>query len=330
MSPRLRRAIGLVAVPGIAFTTLAALPTAPAHAAEVDPAPLDAGAPGWRTSSPTGLVHNDQFDSTTTGFDRVDAGLAAGGSDGTVQTSSTRSVTNVAATSLRPLRPSPRRRATAPRARRVARQGGWCSRRPRATTPRAFGGRRPRRPSSRPGRRHRPGRRPDPGRAPASVRDGLRQQSSARRSPCSAPRRRRQQPRRRGGHRVPARPAVRARASSVQDFAAIDAADQSCDADPAAQSSTDVTALAVLALLPQADDTDRRRPRSTQRPTGCSTSRQPTGRSAPARTSRRPTPTAPVWPAGRSARPATSRRRSERPHGCAAARPTRRHRAGQR
>ena len=41
-----------------------------------------------------------------------------------------------------------------------------------------------------------------------------------------------------------------------QDFAAIDAANQSCDADPAAQSSTDVTALAVLALLPQADDTD--------------------------------------------------------------------------
>ena len=32
--------------------------------------------------------------------------------------------------------------------------------------------------------------------------------------------------------------------------------DQSCDADPAAESSTDVTALAVLALLSQADDTD--------------------------------------------------------------------------
>jgi hypothetical protein len=41
-----------------------------------------------------------------------------------------------------------------------------------------------------------------------------------------------------------------------QDFAAIDAADQDCDADPNAAPSTDVTALAVLALLPQTDDTD--------------------------------------------------------------------------
>ena len=42
----------------------------------------------------------------------------------------------------------------------------------------------------------------------------------------------------------------------LQDFAAIDAADQDCDADPNAAPSTDVTALAVLALLPQDDDTD--------------------------------------------------------------------------
>ncbi len=43
MSPRLRRGIGLIAVPALAFTTLAALPSAPAIAADADPAPLDAG-----------------------------------------------------------------------------------------------------------------------------------------------------------------------------------------------------------------------------------------------------------------------------------------------
>ncbi len=42
-SPRLRRALGLTAVPALALSTLAALPSAPANAAESDPAPLAAG-----------------------------------------------------------------------------------------------------------------------------------------------------------------------------------------------------------------------------------------------------------------------------------------------
>ena len=87
MSPRLRRAIGLVAVPGIALTTLAALPTAPALAADVDPAPLEAGS-AWLVDQVTdGLVHNDQFDFDDYGLS-IDVALgldAAGGQDATVQ-----------------------------------------------------------------------------------------------------------------------------------------------------------------------------------------------------------------------------------------------------
>lgn len=41
-----------------------------------------------------------------------------------------------------------------------------------------------------------------------------------------------------------------------QDFTAFDAADQDCDADPAAEASVDATALAVLALLPQDDESE--------------------------------------------------------------------------
>lgn len=72
----LRRAVALAAVPALSVTTLAALPAAPAVAAEPDPAPAAAGATWLAGELEDGLMHNPNFG----GFDdyglTIDAGLA--------------------------------------------------------------------------------------------------------------------------------------------------------------------------------------------------------------------------------------------------------------
>ena len=94
---------------------------------------------------------------------------------------------------------------------------------------------------------------------------------------------------------------------------------------------TDATALALLALPRQADDTDvappRRRPRvAAQHPAA------PTAPSAAAPRPRPPTPTAPAWPAGRWARTASTapRRAAGWVLGIQVTDPAARHRAGRR
>lgn len=80
MNTLLRRGIGLLAVPALAATAVAAVP-APAQAATVDPAPVQQGS-AWLAAQLTGgLVHNNQY-----GFDdlglSVDVALAADAVDG--------------------------------------------------------------------------------------------------------------------------------------------------------------------------------------------------------------------------------------------------------
>ena len=181
-------------------------------------------------------------------------------------------------------------------------------------------------PSSGPGRRHRPGHRPDPGHVqPRRAFEATSPTASGRRSPSAASTR--------AGSPVAESATEFLLAQQCeegffrQDFAAIDAADQSCDADPASaavhgRDRARRTRAAAAGRRHRRPGCHRRRDRLAGRRAGG-------GRlaSAPARTSRPPTPTAPAWPAGRSVRPATSRRRSERLHGCAAARSTSRSRA---
>ncbi len=86
VSSRLRRATGLVAVPGLVLAALSALPATPASAAEPDPAPVAAGAAWLEAELTDGVLHNDQFDSNDYGL-TLDAGLAlleVGGHDATV------------------------------------------------------------------------------------------------------------------------------------------------------------------------------------------------------------------------------------------------------
>lgn len=82
-----RRAVGLLATPALALATLVALPATPSYAAEPDPAPVAAGAAWLESQLTDGLVHNNQY-----GFDDlglsvdVALGLAAvGGHDAAVQ-----------------------------------------------------------------------------------------------------------------------------------------------------------------------------------------------------------------------------------------------------
>ena len=332
MSPRLRRALGLIAVPALALTSLAALHVGPGARRRARPGPGRgrrrlAGRPGHRGPGPQQPVRLRRLRA----LDRRGAGLDAAGGHGRHRrrTSPTRSPRNLdfyvgydyfpAPTRARPGTCSP---ARSPRR--------WCFAQAAGRDGTAYGG-------------HNlvaeledqvvdtgAGHRPDPGhlQPDRAVRGRLLQHVRPDRS-RSAGLDAAGSPDGRGGHRVPARPAVR-RGLLPAGLRGDRRRRPGLRRRPGSRSpSTDVTALAVLALLPQADDTDVAGRRSTQRPTGCSTSRQPTGRSAPARTSRRPTPTAPVWPAGRSARPARRRGRgAERPDGCAAARSTSRHRAG--
>lgn len=86
--PLMRRTIGLLAAPAMAAATLVALPVAPSYAAESDPAPVTAGAAWLRTQLTDGLVRNPNFG----GFDdyglSIDVALgldAVGGNDATVQ-----------------------------------------------------------------------------------------------------------------------------------------------------------------------------------------------------------------------------------------------------
>jgi len=71
----LHRRLSLVAVPALALSTLAFVPAAPASAAEPDPTPLANGV-GWLSGQLTdGLMHNDQFDFDDLGL-TTDTGLA--------------------------------------------------------------------------------------------------------------------------------------------------------------------------------------------------------------------------------------------------------------
>ncbi|GEP36806.1 hypothetical protein NPS01_04690 [Nocardioides psychrotolerans] len=86
-SPILRRTVGLLATPALALGALAALPAAPSYAAE-DPAPVTAGAAWLETQLTDGLVFNPNFG----GFDdyglSIDVALgldAIGGHDPAVQ-----------------------------------------------------------------------------------------------------------------------------------------------------------------------------------------------------------------------------------------------------
>jgi hypothetical protein len=96
--PRLRRAIGLVAVPGLALVTLVALPSAPAAAAEPDPLPAAAGAAWLEGQLTDGVLHDDNFDVNSYGL-TLDLGLALaelGGHDATIDAVSTRLAAHVA------------------------------------------------------------------------------------------------------------------------------------------------------------------------------------------------------------------------------------------
>lgn len=78
-----RRIAAFVAAPALGVTALVALPTAPAVAAEPDPAPLTAGTTWLKSQLTDGLVHNDQYDFDDYGLS-IDFGLAlaeAGGQD---------------------------------------------------------------------------------------------------------------------------------------------------------------------------------------------------------------------------------------------------------
>ena len=243
-SPRLRRALGLTAVPALALSTLAALPSAPANAAEPDPLPLAAGT-GWLKAQLTdGLVLNTAFDDPFNDYGlSVDVGLALNevGSEGaTIDAISTALAEEIGG--------YVGDGTTESYAGSLAKAAVFAQ--TAGDDPAAYGG--------------------------VDLIDRL----EARVSDAGATLGRIQDASAFGdfantfGQTFAARALDEAGSSEAeaateyliaqqcdegffrQDFAALDAADQDCDADPSAAPSTDVTALAVLALLPQADDTD--------------------------------------------------------------------------
>jgi hypothetical protein len=256
MSPRLKRAIGLTAVPALALTTLAALPTAPANAAEVDPAPLEAGS-AWLVDQVTdGLVHNNQFDFDDYGLS-IDVALgldAAGGHDETVQEVADAIATNLDFYVGYDYFPVPEEgELRHVLAGSIAKAMVFAQTAGRDET--SYGG-------------HDlvtelEDQVVETGPALGRIQDTFNPdvQFEADFSNTFG--------------QLYAAQGLDAAGSTLagpvteflldqqcaegffrQDFAAIDAPDQTCDGDDGAQSSTDVTALAVLALLPQADDTD--------------------------------------------------------------------------
>lgn len=248
MSPRLRRAIGLTAVPALALSTLAALPSAPASAAEPDPAPAAAGAAWLEDQLTAGVIHNDQFDFDDYGL-TIDLGLAlveVGGHDATVDAVSTAlaaGIENYVGDGVTESYAGPLAKAAV-----FARAAG--------DDPTAYGG-------------------VDlVDRLEARVLSDDQQATFGRIQDLSAF----------GDFANVIGQAYAARALDEagslelaepateflqqqqctedtegffrQDFSAVDAPDQSCDGDAAAEPSTDVTALAVLELQGQTDDTD--------------------------------------------------------------------------
>lgn len=243
MSPRLRRVLGLTAVPALALSTLAALPSAPANAAEPDPLPLAAGTAWLKGQLTDGLIFNPNFGGFNDYGLSVDVGLAldeVGGETATIDAISTALAGEIAG--------YVGDGAVESYAGSLAKAAVFAQ--TAGDDPESFGG--------------------------VDLIDRLEQRVSD----AGATLGRIQDLSAFGdfantfGQTFAARALDEAGSSEAeaateyliaqqcdagffrQDFAAVDAADQDCDADPAAAPSTDVTALAVLALLPQADDTD--------------------------------------------------------------------------
>ena len=276
-SPRLRRALGLIAVPALALSSLAALTSTPANAAEPDPAPAAAGAAWLEDQLTDGLVVNTAFGDPFNDYGlSIDIGLALdalGGHDATVDEISTALAEEIGAY----VGDGDRRVL-----RRLARQGGRVRAEPRATT---------RRRSAAVDLvdRLESGCR-DTGATLGRIQDASEfgdfantfGQTFAVRALDEAG-----STRDRLGHRLPARPAVRRRASSGRT----------------SQRSTRPTRTVTTTRSPHRPPTSPRSPysRCCRRPTtptcrrpsttrspGWSTSRPRTARSAPARTSRPP------------------------------------------
>jgi hypothetical protein len=242
-SPRLRRAIGLTAVPALALSTFAALPSAPANAAEPDPLPLAAGTSWLKDQLTDGLVFNPNFGGFNDYGLSVDVGLAlneVGGEDTTIDAISTALADEIGG--------YVGDGTTESYAGSLAKAAVFAQ--TAGDDPEAYGGvdlidRLEQRVSD------------------TGVTLGRIQDLSAFGDFANT-----------FGQTFAARALDEAGSSEAeaateyliaqqcdegffrQDFAALAAPDQDCDADPAAAPSTDVTALAVLALLPQADDTD--------------------------------------------------------------------------
>jgi hypothetical protein len=243
-------------VPALALASLAALPPAPAAAAEPDPQPLAAGS-SWLAAQVTdGLVHNDQYDFDDYGLS-IDAALAldaVGGHDGVVQDTADAIATNLDFYVGYDYFPVPAEGE--PRhviAGSIAKALAFAQAAGR--NPAAYGG-------------HDlvaelEGQVVDTGPALGRIRDtfnpGVANEVDFANSFGQLY----------AVQGLDAAGSTLAEAATEflvaqqcdegffrQDFAPVDAAEQDCDADPAAEPSTDVTALAVLALLPQADDTD--------------------------------------------------------------------------
>ena len=307
-SPRLSRAIGLTAVPALALSSLAALTSAPAQAAEPDPAPVAAGTTWLKGQLTDGLVFNPNFGGFNDYGLSVDVALAldeVGGEAATIDAISTALAAEIAGYVGDGTTES--YAGSLAKAAVLAQTAG--------DDPESFGGvdlidRLEQRVSD------------------SGVTIGRIQDASAFGNFANT-----------FGQTFAAR-ALDAEGSSEaeaatefliaqqcdagffrQDFAALDAADQDCDADPSAAPSTDVTALAVLALLPQADDTDVQAVIDLA-VTWLLDQQGPRGGSRPALTSRSPMPTAPASPAGPSEQPEKNSPRRRRPSSCGCSRST--------
>lgn len=243
-SSRRRRAVGLVAVPALALSTLAALPAGSASAAEPDPAPVAAGATWLESQLTDGLIVNTAFGDPFNDYGlSIDSGLAlaaVGGHDATVDQISAAVAANISGYVGNGTTES--YAGSLAKAAVLADTAG--------DDPTSFGG--------------------------VDLIDRL----EARVSDTGVTIGRIQDASEFGDfansfgqtfavRALEAAGSTEAEAATEflvaqqcdegffrQDFAAVDAADQDCDADPNAAPSVDVTALAVLALLPQADDTD--------------------------------------------------------------------------
>ena len=243
MSPRLRRGIGLIAVPALALTTLAALPTSPASAVEPDPAPAAAGAVWLEDQLTDGLVFNPNFGGFNDHGLSIDLGLALDEFAGheavldEISTALAEELTGYVGDGT-----------TESYAGSLAKAAVFAA--AAGDDPGSYGG------------------------------VDLIERLEARVADTGAILGRIGDASEFGdfanvfGQTFAVRALEQAASSETeaatefllaqqceegffrQDFAPVDAADQSCDGDPGAESSTDVTALAVLALLPQSDDTD--------------------------------------------------------------------------